>query len=224
MNLGELVKLFGIGGAIVISMAGWFSWFIVQRLLQREKATLEKKLEQEKFELERIAQEHIVRFQWLHEKRAVEIERIYKQLRQINHMLFSKYQDYYPISNYQDDVDYVETDLENIHKSIAEFRNTAQDHPLYFSKDLAMAIEHTVERLKLAEHALLMDNISRKQQNEEELSDDEANFIMMAPPYAGEQFLQGEINESRAIADQVMEQLASEFRILLGSKKVSKQR
>lgn len=74
----------GGGGALVLAMSSWLSKLWAARILERERATYAKELENRKAELTRLTAEHQIRYTRLHERQAEVIAEVYAKLEDLH--------------------------------------------------------------------------------------------------------------------------------------------
>lgn len=228
--LENIVSILGISGAAIAAVA-WLCKSLVSHFLKKEMANYEKRAKIElstyKSDLEKRVYEHHIRFVWLHKKRAILIEDIYKELNAAYSRIDSKYNSYFPVLGAK----FEDIPLDEISQTIARYSDKVHSHPLYFTGELHAMLIDTGHRLESAHAALQFEDIRRKVQRGEELDISEQamlqeKFIEKQMESHGESPEQPvgvldetmkEIVETKESVEEAKQALVDEFRKMLGA-------
>ena len=192
----ELVAFWGLGTA-GLAIIGFIAKSIIKYWLEKDLNTFKANLEKESFE-------HQVRFGKLHEERARAIQELHNITIPIEDGLRELYNKYYPIGDYEPEVDEKE-----VTGKIVEFRDLFKKYRIYFGKELIEIIESLTRKYAEAERVLRNQSVRIK------ISNGELNQNEVIPPLPDPEeekpYLLVE-TESNIVRDK----LEDEFRNILG--------
>lgn len=193
--------------ATLVLILGWLSKSLVIHLLDKDidryKLTLQAEknteIEKLKHDLEKVVNEHKVRFEKLHERRDIVIATLYSRIVKF-YQAIDRFLDFAIILE-QDDV---EAEAQKLWKAVDSFKSYSEKNRIYFSTEICQRLDNLYSAADKPTSALIV-------AAEYSAIDEDVKNNLLETWQEARDALEGEVNEIR-------QTLESDFRELLGVK------